>query len=283
MNRCLIMALSFVLVAAAQHAVAEPPCDEPTDAAYFEAMQGAHEAIASEDYETALERIEWARVRYDYAILDFSAARALHHLGRYDEAGDAYARFLSRFVTCADPNDLAHSARSYRARTIRELLGRRATEDQTTTPEEPTTSEEPLAAMEPVEAEALEAPEEPPETDQPHGPDPGGSDDGTIDPGWWVIAAGGALVVSGIGYDLANMSLNDTLETARENRDEDTFNETVDAIQNARVIDGLLYGAGVAAIITGVVLIVTNDDENDEGLTVGPSTRGFGVSFGRSF
>ena len=97
---------------------------------------------------------------------------------------------------------------------------------------------------------------------------------------------GGALVVSGVAYDLANMSLGDDLESARENHDGDAFNETKDDILSGRIVEGLLYGAGVAAIVTGVVLLVTQSDDLDEpeeGVTVRLTTHGLGVGLRGSF
>ena len=93
---------------------AQSPCNEAGDAPYFQHMGEAREAIEAERYDEALVHLQWARERYTFALLHYSEARALQHLGRYAEAAEAYERFIRTGLPCADFDNLRARARAYR-------------------------------------------------------------------------------------------------------------------------------------------------------------------------
>ena len=84
--------------------------------------------------------------------------------------------------------------------------------------------------------------------------------DGRINPGVWVLASGGALLLGGVVFDLANSGLDEDLERAYREDDEIGLELESDR-DTAEIVDIVLYGTGTAAVITGVVLLLVLDDE----------------------
>ena len=222
-------------------------CDEPQDAEYLDSMAAARVALDQGDVETALDHFTWASEQYDYAILDYGVARGLHRLGRYAEAEAAYSRFLRRYEGCPDPDDLRTTAQEYRSLTLHE------------------------------QASTLETSTE--EIDEP--------DDGEgLNAGWIVISGGVALVSTGLIIDLANLHLKDDAQAADEADNDAEFNRIQDEIDDVRMVEGILFGTGVAAIVVGVVLLlIDGDDEADLEPDVGwvPLRDGAFVTFSMDF
>jgi tetratricopeptide (TPR) repeat protein len=202
-------------------AVAQPACEEPSDPAYLSRMDQLRDAVEAGDYEAVLAHLEWAIARYDYAVLDYSRARTLHNLGRLDQAEEAYNQFLRHYEGCPDPDGLVASARSYRRLAVTE----RARE---------------LAA----------AP-------QPEGGDE--RDEGGFEPGWLLVGGGSALVVAGVIFDISKADLIDAERAAFERGDTVEFLRLDQELRDARTVDIVLYGVGVAVIGAGVAWLLLGD------------------------
>ena len=190
-------------------------CSEPQDDAYVERMELLRQAIRTESYEEALRHSQRAWEQYQYPVLEFTSARALHHLERYQEAIDAYSQFLTDFEGCPDPDGIATTARDYRALAIQQ-------------------QSEVLTGM--VE-----------ETDE---------DEGGINPGWFVMSGGLAILTAGLVYDLANLHLRSDKEAADRDGDHNAFYRIQSEIEDAQTVEWILFGTGAAAAVTGLVLLL---------------------------
>jgi tetratricopeptide (TPR) repeat protein len=209
---------------AARSAEAQPRCTEPDDAVYLEHMQGFTQAVNDGEFETVLALTEWAIEHYRYATHRYARARALHRLGRYDESAREYTAFLEVFAGCADPEGLADRARAFRAE-----------------------------VSEAAEAERRAAlpPDDPTE---PQG----------LPPGTWVAIAGGAVLASGVIFDLANLDLIEERDAARASGEAARISAANSSLGTARTIDWVLYGVGGATLAVGLVWLAL-DGGGDEG------------------
>ena len=112
---------------------------------------------------------------------------------------------------------------------------------------------------------------------------------------WIVIGGGAALAIGGLIFDLTWMEERDELQQIQDECDAGCTDERHDQgvalgddIKGARIIEGLLYGSAVAAIVAGVVLLVTGDAEHESdepAVTVQPTfgRDGTGFSLGIRF
>jgi hypothetical protein len=215
------------------------PCTEPTDAEYLERMAGANQAVLAGDYALTLTELEWARAHYSFAVLDYGRARAFHRLQRYDEAVTAYDAFLAAFERCADPNGLRELARQYQQEAASAA-----------------------ARLEPPDEDEVEEdiPDDPAAVQETE-PQPAETDEGGFHPGLILASAGGALVLGGLVFDLAYVSgLSGDKEQALDDGDEAAFNEADAALSDAQLVDGLLYGVGLAVALGGVLWWVLDED-----------------------
>lgn len=231
-------------------ASADDPCAEPSDPAYAEAMMAARDAIVGEDFEATLEHLDWAMARYDFAPLRFSRARALHRLERFNDAEAAYTDFLGAYEGCEDPQGLMQSARDYRssatseyARQVADAANRQLEEAQ-------------AAALEVEQANAESAVQAPAnEAEEPVEPAPVA----TSNPVPWIIMGGGAaLVATGLVYDVANQDLLDDRDAAASAGDQVRFDQLNEDVRSVKVVEGVLFGVGAAAIIGGLVYYLTS-------------------------
>jgi len=218
-------------------AYAQDPCEEPRDDRYVERMMLVLDGIEAADFEAVLEHLEWTIEQFDYAVLDYSRARALHNLDRFAEAAAAYNRFLRHFESCPDPDGLADAARNYRTLAIQQQASLVVIEPEPIDPE-PTDPH-------PQPTDIAQADTDPAVTEEVT-LDP----DQSLNPGWYVIGGGGAFLLGGVIYDLVNLDL---LEGGTE-----------EDFQTARLFDGLLYGGGILAVGVGVALLFLLDDDPTE-------------------
>jgi tetratricopeptide (TPR) repeat protein len=123
------LALGLTLGLTLTPALARGQCAEPETEDYRDAMAAARAAIEADDFEAALDVLRDARSRHDVALLDYSIARALHRLDRYEEAERAYNTFLNRFEGCPDPQRLGETAREYRALAVQQRRQELAVDD----------------------------------------------------------------------------------------------------------------------------------------------------------
>lgn len=212
-------------------------------------MMQAAEALNGEDYETALEHFLWAREHFDYAILDFGIARGFHRLERFAEAEEMYTRFLRHFAGCPDTDNLVETAEDYRTLAIREHASR--LEASTSEPETTLIEEE-----------------------------------STFNPGWVVLGGGAGLLIVGLIYDAANNHLLDDRQAADDSGDDNEFYRIQEDIEYVQVVEALLFGTGVAAALTGsVLLFVLGDDASELQPEVGwaPTRNGGSVTFSARF
>lgn len=237
-------ALVSVLFSNPSRAIAQ--CEEPSDETYASLMQQATEAWDTEDYEVALEALTTADAQFDVAILSYSIARTLHFVERWSEADEAYGRFLRRFDGCPDPHGLVPLAQEYQVTAIR------------------------LANEEAARLAELEEQTE--------------SEGGISIPGITLLGTGGALLVSGLIFDLAKMGLQDELQEAIDNN-----SPNVDALGDERdtaiVVDWVLYSGGLVLATTGAILLLIHEDVPDEApvVSVAPIREGAGLSLGFRF
>jgi len=97
--------------------------------------------------------------------------------------------------------------------------------------------------------------------------------DGSINPGVWVLAGGGALILAGVIFDVANSGLDDDLQAAYDDNDERGLALESDR-STAEVVDAVLYGTGTAAVITGLVLLLVLDTGPEIEADVGRTAHG---------
>ena len=229
--------LSLVITLSGRPLWAQSICEEPVDDLYSAMSETVRAAIEAENYGAALVQLQFAAETYDTAVLDYATARALHHLMRFEEAIDAYNRFLTRFEGCPDPNELMETARGYRNLAVQEL------------------------------AATFQVPPE------------GGGEPSGVKPGWIVFGVGSGLVLAGVVFDLTKLNLDDDLRNAYDNNQVTRANALEDERDQGVVIEAVLYGTGLAAIVTGTLLLLLLDDEPvADGLGLGwDPTRGGAV------
>ena len=92
-----------------------------------------------------------------------------------------------------------------------------------------------------------------------------------FDLGWVPVIVGGALIAGGVSHDLVRADLHDDKEQAAARGDQATYNDADEKIADARIIDYILYGSGVAAVTIGVILLLVDDgdDPGDASTQVG--------------
>ncbi len=251
-----IFALVLLLGSLTLTATATANQDERFDSVIAEALRAYNEG----NYDRAVTLYFEAKVIHDLAEIDYSIARSYHNLGNCEAAGRFYQRALDR------GDDLPET---YRGRT-RDYL---ANLDQTCVPKE----------VEVVTPTPPTTPTEPPPPQQlPPPVESGGVDWLSIG----VMAGGGALLLTGLGIDLASGSLvdehkdlhtNTALGTDEERRAK--IKSIEDDIATRRAIVFALYGVGGAALITGVVLAILRMDSEDDGSawTVQPALQADGA------
>lgn len=222
--------LTVLFLCAASSAYAQDPCEEPRDDRYVERMMSVLDGIEASDFNAVLEHLDWTLEQFDYAVLEYSRARALHNLERFEEAAAAYNTFLRHFEGCRDPDGLADAARNYRTLAIQQQASLVVVEPEPveTEPTDTALADTDLAVTDDVTLEP----------------------DESVNPGWYVIGLGGAFLLSGVTYDLVNLDLLD------EGTDED--------FSNARLVDGLLYGGCILSVGVGVALLFLLDNDPTE-------------------
>lgn len=102
---------------------------------------------------------------------------------------------------------------------------------------------------------------------------------------WIPIILGSGLVVSGVVFDITSMDLLDEKEEAAARGDRDAYDDYSEDIDQARIVDYLLYGAGAAALIVGTTLFLIGGDDDMEPTQIGwtPLTGGGAVTFSGMF
>ena len=65
---------------------------------------------------------------------------------------------------------------------------------------------------------------------------------------------------TGVIYNFANLHLRDDKQAADDAGDDAEFCRIENEIENVRLVDGILFGTGFAAISVGVVLLLLDDD-----------------------
>ena len=105
-------------------------------------------------------------------------------------------------------------------------------------------------------------------------------------PGLVLGSTGGALILGGLIFDLANMGMQADLDEANEEGRVEDAQQLRDDIDNAQVVDWVLYGGGIALAITGTVLLLLHQPEaTDNSVPVSwqPVEGGSIVTFGFDF
>lgn len=268
-------------------------------------MTGASQAIDDGDFEAALVHLEWARQHFDYVVLDFSTARAYHRLGRLEEARTAYREFLDAARECPDPTGLIDRAVAHLA-DIQIVLAADAersedgdaSETAVTAPLEtepevpldsgPTAPDAGQPSESVADSEALSpdtgdpsealADSGPTELGTGEPPEPSRREKG-FDAAWIAVGAGAALLVAGVSYDIVNMHLLDEQRTAHDEGDTDRFLRLRDDIHDARTVDFILYGSGLAALGVGLTLLLLDDGGGESAPSVGAAVTGDGAVF----
>ena len=100
----------------------------------------------------------------------------------------------------------------------------------------------------------------------------------SINPGVGELSGGAALLMSGLIFDLASLEIGDELDEARSARDMEAFNAAADDARRARIVEGVLYGAGAAAALTGLLLMILLDDEVESSDSEEEGTTAFQIS-----
>ena len=89
--------------------------------------------------------------------------------------------------------------------------------------------------------------------------------------------------MTGLVYDVANWHLVDDKEAADRAGDHDEFYRLQGEIEDAQTIEWIFFGTGLAAVTTGVILLLLDDQPSDPDVALGlnPSTTGgaFSLSF----
>lgn len=238
--------MGFVGLSLSNVSLGYAQCDEPTDETYASLMQQAREAWDTENYEAALDALNEADAQYDVAILSYSIARTLQFMERWLEADEAYRTFLQRFESCSDPHGLVPLAQEYRVTVLH---------------------------MANEEAERLAELEQQPEPDE-----------GVSIPGVTLLGVGGALLVSGLVFDLSKLGLQDDLQEAIHNNSPDV-DELGEQRDTAVVVDWALYSGGLVLATVGTILLLVDGDDEENSPSVGfaPTDGGGAFSLGFRF
>ena len=98
---------------------------------------------------------------------------------------------------------------------------------------------------------------------------------------WILMGSGAALIAGGIGYDVAMAGDRTELENlnneCREQLCDYTRAEELDeSLSTARIVEWTLLGAGAAAVVTGVILLLVSDGSSDPSVTAGVQPVGDG-------
>ena len=117
---------------------------------------------------------------------------------------------------------------------------------------------------------------------------PGGSDgSGGVKPGWIVFGVGGGLVLAGMIFDLTKLELDDDLQEAYDRNQVGRAENLEEERDQGVVIEAVLYGTGLAAVVTGtlLLLLVEDDDSGADDVHVGwsPTAGGAVYSIGGVF
>jgi hypothetical protein len=228
-------------------------CDEPAEPAYTELMSQTRAAVEAEDFEAALTFLSEAHERFpDVAILNYSMARAMHHLEQYEEAEAAYNAFLREFAYCADPADLRSAAVNYRNLAVEQ---QRAILQQET------------AEQQRAEADAAARDRSSPTPPPEEGPSPG----------WWLVGGGGLLLVTGTIIDLSNLDIREDLSNAyAEGRWDEALELEADR-DRVQTLEVIFYGSGLALVAAGALWILLDGPDDAAAETMNGQTAG--VSF----
>lgn len=107
--------------------------------------------------------------------------------------------------------------------------------------------------------------------------------------GWATVGIGGALLVTGGVFGLL---ASNAATTQEETSDGAEWNDLRDSGPTQALIADISLGLGAAAVITGLVLVLTHDgetpveakaSEEKTGVRIGPSPDGLGFSLGGTF
>ena len=116
---------------------------------------------------------------------------------------------------------------------------------------------------------------------------PGGGDESNgVKPGWIVFGVGGGLVLAGVIFDLTKLGLDDDLQRAYDRNQVERADKLEEERDQGVVIEAVLYGTGLAAVVTGaLLLLLADDDEPGDDLSFGwaPTPGGAVYSIGRAF
>lgn len=264
---------------------AQDYCVEPADSAYHERMAATRAAIETEDFELALEHLSWAHEHFDFAIVEFATARAYHRLERFEDAERMYTQFLRHFEACSNESGLRETAQQYHSLALQQHLAALEAA-QPPAPEEP----DPVwvadaqdfagvVAAQVVSDASYAATLIPAHSEPSEGPD------GGVHPAWWVMGAGGALIVGGLVYDLTQMGILDERDAAAAAGDSNRVNQLNDEIGTIKLVDGILIGVGLAATIGGAVYYFLDSGEEapTESFGVEPEEGGARIWWGHRF
>ncbi len=271
----LVVLLTPSLVSAQEY------CVEPADAAYGERMAATRAAIEAGDFELALEHLSWAREHFDFAVIEFATARAYHRLERFEEAEQMYTQFMRHFEGCSNESGLRETAQQYHALALQQYLTALAEASPPSQGPDPAT----VAQAEDFGgATALQVTTQASRTASTLTDSVEPVDEG-IHPAWWIVSAGGALVLGGLVYDLANASVLDERDAAAAAGDHTRVAELNDEVKTIRLVDGLVIGTGLVVAIGGVVyyFLDTGDEAPTESIGITPEVGGAQVWWGHQF
>lgn len=231
-------------------AFADAAADE--DARFEALISDALRAYTEGDYEKAIDIYFKAKVMRNLPAIDYSIARCYHKLNKCSAAKNSYDRVLNR-PTNETPQELIDKSRAQ----LEELKTCQEAKDA-------------VVAVDPPKADPPKA--DPPKTDTT-------DDSGKID--WLAVglmSGGGALVLAGLGVDLGSASLTDdynyynTDPTSGTNAERRAKVDSLSSdITTRKIAVWSLYGAGAAALITGVVFLLLPEDKATSGLNTSPS------------
>jgi hypothetical protein len=89
--------------------------------------------------------------------------------------------------------------------------------------------------------------------------------------------------VGGLAFDASQSHLLDDRQTAADENNFEAFQALDEQIADGQLVDAVLYGAGLLAVVTGVlVLVVDSSSEPTAQLSVGPGP-GVGLSYAVDF
>jgi hypothetical protein len=81
-----------------------------------------------------------------------------------------------------------------------------------------------------------------------------------LHPAWWVVGAGGAILLGGLVFDLVEArDLRDETYAAAEARDQAWLNEATSNVDDGQVIEALAYGTGLAAVAGGIIWLALDE------------------------